>query len=300
MTELVAPEGIALKNILVATDFSASSVSALASVVPIARESHSVVHILHVVRPSEIDLGLTEDSEDISQEVPVNAQYQLRPLQGLVGTVPHRIWLREGSVWSSIKGLVYSEHIDLIVVGASGKSDFHKFFEGSVAEEVIRNATCPVLSVGPHAPPENRVVLRQLLYVTSLWEKSHDGLRYAVRLAIQHNSHLMLLHVIEKEQGPRPDREWLKAFRRIMRNLLPGDAANLREKAGLRVEVAKDVTARVLLAADEVKANLIVMDVHPEHALSTHLRDKVYPIISWAHCPVLTVRTRTEHGTPHQ
>jgi len=64
--------------------------------------------------------------------------------------------------------------------------------------------------------------------------------------------------------------------------------------------VAKNATSRVLQVADEVKANLIVMDVHPEHALSTHLRDKGYPIISWANCPVLTVRTQIKQGTSHQ
>lgn len=300
MAQLTASEGVSLKNILVATDFSAASASAIACVVQIARESHSVVHILHVVRSSEVDLALTEDDADISREVPVDAQSQLRPLEHLVGTVPHKIWLREGNVWHSIEDLVRSEHIDLIAVGASGKSDVHKFFEGSVAEEIIRKAACPVLSIGPHALHHGGITLRQILYLTSLWENSHDGLQYAVRLAIQHDSRLLLLHVIEKEERKQPDREWLKGFRRIMQNLLPDIAADLRERPALRIEVTKNVTARILQVADEVRADVIAMDVRPESALSTHLRDKVYPIISWANCPVLTVRTRVEPDASHQ
>ena len=300
MAQLITSEGIALKNILVATDFSPTSVSALAAVVPIARESNSVVHILHVVRPSEIVLALTEDDNDMAQEIPVNAQPQLRPLEDLVGAIPHKIWLREGNVWSSILDLVRSEHIDLIAIGTSGKSDVHKFFEGSIAEQVIRNATCPVLTVGPHVPLNQGVPFGHLLYVMSLWENSHDGLRCAVELAIQHNSRLVLLHVIEKEESKQPDREWLKGFRRIMRNLLPQTVVSLRKEPVLRVEVAKNATARILLVSDEVKADLVVMDVHPKHTFSTHLRDKIYPIISWANCPVLTLRTRIEQATSQQ
>jgi nucleotide-binding universal stress UspA family protein len=292
MAELTAPEGVCLKNILVATDFSAASISALACVMPIARESHSVVHILHVVRPPEIGLALTEVDEDISRDIQVDAQRLLTPLEDVVGTTPHKIWLREGNVGRAVEDLVRSEHIDLVAIGTSGKTGFKKFVVGSVAEEIIRNATCPVLSRGPHAFRNSKgVPLAQLLYVTTLWESSHDGLRYAVQLAAERRSRLALLHVIEQEPPRIPDREWLNGFRRVMRNMLPETAANLHEKPALRVEVTKNVTARILRVADELKADLLIMDVHPAHGMSTHLRDRVYPIISWANCPVLTVRT---------
>jgi hypothetical protein len=39
------------------------------------------------------------------------------------------------------------------------------------------------------------------------------------------------------------------------------------------------------------------MDVRPEEAWATHLRDKVYEIISCANCPVLTLRTKPERDT---
>jgi nucleotide-binding universal stress UspA family protein len=296
MTQRAASEQVCLKNILVATDFSPASTSALACVMPIARESHSVVHILHIVRPSEVGLALTEDDNDISQKIQVDAQRQLTPLEDVVGTIPHKIWLREGNVCRAIEDVVRSEHIDLVAIGASGQSDFKKFVVGSVAEEIIRHATCPVLSVGPHAfRNSSGVPLAQLLYVTSLWENSHDGLCYAIQLAIEHRSRLVLLHVVDQEAPKRADRESLKAFRRRMRSLLPDSAVNLREEPVFRVEVARNVTARTLETADEVKASLIVMDVHLEHGFAAHLPDKVYPIISWANCPVLTVRTGVEH-----
>ena len=295
MEQLTAPVGVSLKNILVATDFSAPSVSALACVVPIAQASDSVVHILHVIPPPEIAIASPEAETDISEQRQLDAQRQLGPLETVVGAVPHKMWLREGDVWASIDSIVRSEQIDLIAVGASGKSDFKKFFVGSVAEEVIRKATRPVLSVGPHAlrNRDGASPLAQLLYVTNLWEDSHDGLQYAIQMAIRYRSQLVLLHVVEQEEPKRSDHEWLSAYRRILRNLLPESASDLPLEPVLRIEVAKHPTGRILQVADEIMASLVVMDVSPEETWATHLRDKVYEIVSWANCPVLTVRTKS-------
>ena len=120
MQQLASPAGVSLKKILVATDFSASSVSALACVVPIAQASDSVVHILHVIRPPEIAITSPEAEADISEQKQLDAQRQLGPLVTVVGSVPHRMWLREGDIWASIDSVVRSEQIDLIAVGASG------------------------------------------------------------------------------------------------------------------------------------------------------------------------------------
>lgn len=205
------------------------------------------------------------------------------------------MWLREGDIWTSIESLVRSEQIDLIAVGVSGKSDLKKFLVGSVAEEVIRKATRPVLSVGPQALRNSggASTLAQLLYVTNLWEDSHDGLQYAIQIAIRYRSRLAVLHVVEQEEPKRSDHEWLGAYRRILRNLLPESAADLPLEPVLRIEVAKHPTGRILEVADEIGANLVVMDVRPEEGWATHLRDKVYDIICWANSPVLTVRTKS-------
>jgi nucleotide-binding universal stress UspA family protein len=296
MAQLATPIEVSLKNILVATDFSPASISALTCVVPIAREAESVVHILHVIHPREIAIASPEAEDDISQQIQMDAQRQLGSLETLVGNVPHRIWLREGEVWEAVEDVIRSEHIDLVAVGARGKSDLKKFFLGSVAEEIIRKATCPVLTVGPHASSTSGgVPLAQLLYVTNFWEESHYGLQYATRLAIEYKSRLLLLHVVEQEEPKQSDHEWLRAYRRILRNLLPECIDDLPVEPVLRIEVAKNSTARILQVADEIRADIIVMDVCPEETWATHLRDKVYDIISSANCPVLTVRTKSEH-----
>jgi nucleotide-binding universal stress UspA family protein len=200
MEQLTAPVKVSLKNILVATDFSVPSISALACVVPIAQASDSVVHIFHVIPPPEIAIASPEAESDLSKQSQLDAQRQLGPLETVVGALPHKMWLREGDVWASIDSIVRSERIDLIAAGASGKSDFKKSFVGSVAEEVIRKATPPVLSVGPHSLRNSGTAspLPQLLYVINLRGDSHDGLQYAIQMAIRYRSRLVLLHVVER------------------------------------------------------------------------------------------------------
>ena len=293
MLELINPTQVSLKNILVATDFSQASLSALTCSLPIAKHFNSVIHIVHVTDPPQIDIASPAANSTICQQAYMNAQLQLERLDTVVGTVPHRAWLRGGHVSKIVEDLVQSQHIDLVVVGASGKSGIKKFFLGSVAEEIVRKVPCPVLTVGPHASPSAcGGPLAQLLYVTRLWEESHYGLQYVIGLTVQCKSRLLLLHIVEQEEPKPSDHEWLKAYRRILRNLLPECAGELLVEPVLRVEVAKNPVARILQVADELRADLIVMDVPREEPWATHLRDKVYDLISRASCPVLTVRTR--------
>jgi len=290
MAQLTFRVGLSLSNILVLTDFSAASLAAVTCIAPVAKESGSVIHLLHVIRPKS-EIPSSGVHEDLGLKVQTDAQH----LEAAIATVPHKIWLREGNVWPTAEDLVRSQHIDLIVVGTTGESDFI----GSGAEEIIRKAVCPVLSVGPHAAVTgDHAPLTQLLYVMNLWEGSHDGLEYSVQLAIRYKSRLLLLHVVEQEEAKQSDNEWLKAYRRIMRNRLPESTDNLAEGPVLRVEVAKNISARILQVADEVRADLVILDVTPEPPGATHLPQTLHEIISGASCPVLTVQSKK--GEPPQ
>lgn len=286
MAQLTSQVELSLKNILVVIDFSAASLAALTCIVPVAKRSGCVIHLLHVI-PPETEIA-SEANDDMRLQTRLDAQRELGALDVVVETVPYKMWLREGTVWASIEGLVQSEHIDLIVVGITDESDFM----GSGAEEIVRKAVCPVLTVGPNASPSaDEASLGQLLYVMNLWEGSHDGLEYAIQLAARYNSRLLVLHVVEQEEPRRSDHEWLSAYRRIMRNLLPESATDLGAAPVLRVEVAKNISARILQVADEVRTDLIVMDVPPEQPGATHVPQKLYEVISRASCPVLTLRS---------
>ena len=74
--------------------------------------------------------------------------------------------------------------LTLIVISTCSRKELEKLLLGSVAEEVFRNAECPVLTVGPHAtrwPADGN--LRHIVYATDFGPESVHGLPYAISLA---------------------------------------------------------------------------------------------------------------------
>jgi nucleotide-binding universal stress UspA family protein len=53
------------------------------------------------------------------------------------------------NAWKGIIDFVGEEDIDLIVIATHGRKGISRFLLGSVAERVIQEAPCPVLSMGP-------------------------------------------------------------------------------------------------------------------------------------------------------
>jgi nucleotide-binding universal stress UspA family protein len=63
--------------------------------------------------------------------------------------VPGRAVLRDGVAWEEIVGAARDEQADMIVMGTHGRAGLDRMLMGSVAERVVRQAPCPVLTVRP-------------------------------------------------------------------------------------------------------------------------------------------------------
>jgi universal stress protein A len=63
--------------------------------------------------------------------------------------VPARAVVKVGVAWEEIVRLAAEEHAAMIVMGTQGRSGLERLLLGSVAERVIRRASCPVLTVRP-------------------------------------------------------------------------------------------------------------------------------------------------------
>ena len=64
-------------------------------------------------------------------------------------TISHHTYVREGDVWENLSDIILARNIDLLVVGTHGRTGVEKLLLGSKAEEILRLAPCPVLTVGP-------------------------------------------------------------------------------------------------------------------------------------------------------
>src|SRR5579863_4562945 len=148
-----APAAISLKNVLFATDFSATSEAALPYATAICRRFGGTLHSVHVLSDSNV-LMMTGGVDYVSmgtlyEDAHTEAKEKLDQLAARFSGIPYRNYVRHGEVWRNLEAIVVENEIDLIVVGTHGRTGLGKLLLGSVAEDILRHAFCPVLTVGP-------------------------------------------------------------------------------------------------------------------------------------------------------
>ena len=146
---------VAIKNILVATDFSEPSAVALAYGRDLARTYSARLHVLHVCEDVTLrfapEIGFI--SPDVQQDLEAIARRDLDALitdddRRTIDVIPA---IERGlSMADAINGFARANAIDLIVTGTHGRGVVQHFIIGSVAERVVRSAPCPVLTVRAH------------------------------------------------------------------------------------------------------------------------------------------------------
>ena len=140
-------------KILVPTDFSQHSDKALAQAIDIAQEYKAQVYVLHVV-PEKIghsidDYGLTPRSIKQMETKMINGAR--KKLQKEIDKFPQVNSLEVfaevaiGNPSEIIIDTQKEKKIDLIVISSLGKTGLAKYFLGSVARNVLKGSTCPVL-----------------------------------------------------------------------------------------------------------------------------------------------------------
>lgn len=144
---------IALKNILVATDFSEPACAALRHGMELARRFGASLHVLHVVSdlaavpataPGLVDAGVMQATLEKDARADLDALIAPPDRAALNAHLEISV-----SAWPGRAILQYAreEQVDLIVLGTHGRTGLAHWFLGSVAEYVSRRAHCPVLTV---------------------------------------------------------------------------------------------------------------------------------------------------------
>lgn len=301
--------GLAVRNVLFATDFSAVSEAALPYATAICRRFGSTLHLVHVLS----DTGLLMMSGGIDyvslgtiyEDAHTEAKEKLDGIALQLGELPHRCHVRHGPVGKNLAEIIEANRIDLIVVGTHGRGGIGKLLLGSVAEDILRHAPCPVLTVGPKvsgraklpvferrhrdvAPAE--LELHEILFATNFSPSAAKAARAAVRLAEEFHARLTLLHVIENysdlsgRPGPMED-----GLRRLQ-ELIPENVT--LQYAPERVLEFGSGSESILRIAAERESDIIVLGARTAVEVGgTHLPwSTAHHVLANAHCPVLTVR----------
>jgi len=293
MKAVQARTRITLKNILFATDFLPAADLAAPIAVQIAQRYDAKVYGVHVNRFDDHTAIAPNAWAAMAEAAERESKEQAQRLNKQLEAVEHEAVIGEGNTWKVISDLIEKREIDLVVVGTRGRTGFGKVLLGSVAEQILRQSPCPVLTVGPHVNPwsEEYAKMREILYATDLATDTPVAAHYAISLAQENQAHLVLLHVIEDPKaGDLVDRPEVVDFKQRKLQQLVTEQAGLWCDPTYIVEQGA-AAEKILDVARRRHTDLIVLGARPAKGFATHLNiGTVHKVVSQVECPVLTVR----------
>lgn len=147
-----------MKTILVPTDFSEKAKNALDFALEFNEKIKGRIILMHVLDLPSSSFSTTGEVNDYGIEAIYHGEFikgvhnKLEDLKASITDHPFEIvtMIKYGNPYVSISKEIAEEKVQYIIMGSDGASGFREFFIGSVAEKVIRNAECPVITVkGP-------------------------------------------------------------------------------------------------------------------------------------------------------
>jgi nucleotide-binding universal stress UspA family protein len=161
-----------INRILYATDLSSTSEPAWDETRRLGRLFNAEILVLHAVAPPLVFPVEGYFPPDLYEELLRNARRDAeKAFDRLLGSVAGsglkvRIRLEEGPPASRILEVASQEAADLLVVGTHSRTGVQRAMLGSVADRMVRQATCPVLTVRPRPESAPRREIRRICYAT--------------------------------------------------------------------------------------------------------------------------------------
>ncbi len=304
-------QSTAFKQVLLATDFSEASQRAFAYAVAIARRYSAVLAVVHAIPPEPRDRIPLEALPRELNRPRLEAEQQMKALgeDTRMGGLNHHLLLEQGPVWDVLARVIQRENVDLLVLGTHGRGGLKKLALGSVAEEVLRLAPCPVLTIGPNVPPASGAVeFKRILFATDFGPTSTKAFPYALSLAEDYQAQLVLVHMVPPLQSPDlgpaaygPSSYAAEEFTKWQRTMKDESTRKLRAllppQTKLPTEpecvVGMDFLPEGILEIAAVhRSDLIVMGANRTSAprVAAHMPwALIHEVLCHARCPVLTV-----------
>jgi nucleotide-binding universal stress UspA family protein len=273
------------RRILVPADCGPCGAAAYHRALPLARRFGAALHLVHAEVPT---FGVEDDPPVFLPPFPPDVAVVEAEASG-------------ETVAAALLDYARAHDVDLAVVGTHGRRGLPHFLLGSVAERLVREAACPVLTV--HADPEEEAgeggPVRRILVPVDFSERSDEAVRYARAFAELHDARVDLVHVVDAWFEPDIygiGLLWHEALPEILARV----GAAMRETAedllgpyaGERhVEMGSPV-AGILRAAERLPADLVVVATHGRTGLKRFALGSVAEqVVRHAPCAVLTVKS---------
>lgn len=145
---------IRIQRILLPTDFSTISTAATKYACELATKFDAELHLLHTLEIHPVatpDFGMGLALPRYAEESRAVAEKSMSGLLDSAWSKGRKVVqaIVEGSPVKEIVSYARTQNIDLIVISTHGRTGLAHVLMGSVAENVVRSAPCPVLTVRP-------------------------------------------------------------------------------------------------------------------------------------------------------
>jgi nucleotide-binding universal stress UspA family protein len=287
---------IHLNRILFPTDGSECAEQARRHAVYLADRFEAALHVIQV-ETRDVELGDVIDVRETDVLADLHA-----PQEGETRGAEPRVQERRvvhPSVADGILSYATEHDMNLTVLGTHGRSGIRRLVLGSVAEEVVRRAPHPVMTVGRGAKPPERIDGGHLLVPIDFSDQQDRLLAHARELALAYGMTLTLFHVVEVESLPDvygayadPPEPGVLADR--TKEAIDERAESLRERGvETTVEVRSGHAAdETLAAAEEMDVDLLAIATHGRSGIERMLMGSVAEkVLRRAPCPVFAVKS---------
>ncbi len=271
-----------MKKILVPCDFSEPAIEAFQFAIDLANHSGGTVSVLTVidvpviVYGASIDMPAYDFSSDMikGMEEDANKNYTKMAKKFAKGFTDLSFNVIQGSIAATISDFVMDKKIDLVVMGTHGATGIKEFFVGSNTEKIVRFSSAPVFAIRKAVPVSS---VKNIVFPTTLQLDQLDFIKKVKLLQDFFDATLHILYVNTPINYIRESdlKEYSKAVK--FTNFTVNVRNDRYEPDG------------IILFAEEIKADLLVMATHGRKGLSHFIAGSVTEdVVNHVECPVWT------------
>lgn len=297
---------LTIDDVLVARDFSSVSDQALRHALDLAARTEAQIHVLHaeVLHESPDSEEGRSPAKDLGSFRKELEERNAVSADALDAVPVKEVVRRDVSPGPAILNYAAEAGIDLIALGTHGRRGPSRILLGSVAEEVVRQAEQPVLTVRGKGDASSSTpdAIDRILVPVDFSDYSRDALRHAKEWASLHDASIDVLHVVGQDLHPafyvggvesvydvEPDIE-----QKVLDKLdsFVAETGGPVPEVRSHVRVSKGVASNIVEFVEENAIDLVSTSTHGRTGLDRFLLGSVAEkIVRHVRCPVLTVKS---------
>lgn len=271
-----------MQPIIVAVDFSNTSIHALEYAIPLANRLNSDIVMVWVDKIASSEGIYTNDSNENRNEAKKRFEELIRQNQkNLSKEIKLDYKLKKGKIYHELDGLARTIGAMMIITGAHGISGFEEYWIGSNAFKIVTYSTSPVITVR-HDFLVGQDIKRILVPIDSSNE-TLQKLPFIQKLASEFGSEV---HVVATHYSQ------LKSIQRIADNLAD-QAAKYLEKFNVKLVrdkiIANDISKNTIDYALKMGADLITIMTEQETPANILLGPHAQQMVNQSPVPILSI-----------